>query len=89
MISEGEVVEFSWDKVIQVLMFVLGGIVALLLFLQNQEIILINHDKLDNSFKSLTLYLTNTFDMIIQSNSLTVPVIASVSAGFIIGFIKS
>jgi uncharacterized membrane protein (Fun14 family) len=53
MISEGEVVEFSLDKVIQVLMFVLGGIVALLLFLQNQEIILINHDKLDNSFKSL------------------------------------
>jgi uncharacterized membrane protein (Fun14 family) len=89
MISEGEVVEFSWDKVIQVLMFVLGGIVALLLFLQNQEIILINHDKLDNSFKSLTLYLTDTFDMIIQSNSLTVPVIVSVSAGFIIGFIKS
>jgi hypothetical protein len=35
------------------------------------------------------LYLTDTFDMIIQSNSLTVPVIASVSAGFIIGFIKS
>jgi len=33
MISEGEVVEFSLDKVIQVLMFVLGGIVALLLFL--------------------------------------------------------
>jgi uncharacterized membrane protein (Fun14 family) len=80
MISEGEVVEFSWDKVIQVLMFVLGGIVALLLFLQNQEIILINHDKLDNSFKSLTLYLTDTFDMIIQSNSLTVPITASASA---------
>ncbi|HSF50890.1 MAG TPA: hypothetical protein VLA74_09040 [Nitrososphaeraceae archaeon] len=48
-----------------------------------------NHDKLDNSLMSLTLYLTNAFDRIPQSVSLTVPVIASIHAGFIIGFIKS
>ena len=61
----------------------------LYLFLQNQDIIIVNHDKLDNSLMSLTLYLTNAFDQITQSNSLTIPVIASIHAGFIIGFIKS
>jgi uncharacterized membrane protein (Fun14 family) len=70
-------------------MFVLGGLVALLLFLQNQDIILINHNKLDNSLKSLTLHLNNAFDLISQSDSLTIPVTASVSAGFIIGFSRA
>jgi uncharacterized membrane protein (Fun14 family) len=72
-------------KIIKILMFILGGIVALLLFLQNQDIILINHDKLDNSLMSLTLYLTNAFGMISHSDPLTVPVTASASVGFIIG----
>lgn len=69
-------------------MFILCGIVALLLSLQNHGMIVINHNKLNDSLMSLTLYLTNAFDMIIQSDSLTVPVIVSASAGFIIRFIK-
>jgi uncharacterized membrane protein (Fun14 family) len=72
-------------KIMKILMFVMGGIIALLLFLQNQHIIIVNYDKLDNSLMSLTLYLTNAFDRILQSDSLTVPVTASASAGFIIG----
>lgn len=72
-------------KIIKVLMFILGGIIVLLLFLQNQDIILINRNKLDYSLMSLTLYLTNAFDRIPQSDSLTIPVTASASAGFIIG----
>jgi uncharacterized membrane protein (Fun14 family) len=76
----------------KILMFVLGGIVSLLLFLQSRDIILINHNKLDNSLLSSTLYLTTAFDIITQSynaSSLTIPVTESVSAGFIIGIIKS
>jgi uncharacterized membrane protein (Fun14 family) len=72
-------------KIMKILMFVIGGILILLLFLQNQDIIKLNHDKLDNSLVSLTMYLTNTIDSIIQSDSLTVPVTASTSAGFVIG----
>lgn len=77
-------------KIIKIVMFVLGGIAALLLFLQNQDIISINEDKFGNSLMSLTFYLTNAFDMIIpQSHSLTIPVTASVSVGFLIGFSRA
>src|SRR5688500_756256 len=73
-------------KITKIIMFVLGGIIALFLLLQNQNIILINQNKLDNSIMSLTLYLTNALDILTQSDSLTVPITASVSTGFIIGF---
>jgi hypothetical protein len=70
-------------------MFVLGGIVVLFLFLQNQNIILINQNRLDNSLTFLTLYFTHAFFMITQSDSLTIPGTALASIGFIIGFLKA
>jgi len=66
-------------KITKIILFVLGGIVALLLFLQYKDLILINYGKLDNYFMSLTFYLTDTFDFLTQSGSLTIPVTALVS----------
>lgn len=75
-------------KIAKIIMFVLGGIVTLLLFLQNQNIILINQNKLDDSLMSLTMYFTNAFDLLTQSDSLTIPITSSASVGFIIGFLR-
>jgi uncharacterized membrane protein (Fun14 family) len=79
-------------KVIKILMFILGGIITVLLLLQYQGVITINMSKLEssllwlmNSLSSLSLQLSNTTDVGI----LTVPLTSSISAGFILGFLKS
>ena len=85
----GLILGYFIKKITKIIIFVLGGIVSLLLFLQYKDLILINYEKLDNYFMSLTFYLTDTFDFLTQSDSLTVPVTASVSTGFVVGFMKS
>lgn len=85
----GLILGYFIKKLTKIIMFVLGGIVSLLLFLQYKDLILINYEKLDNYFMSLTFYFTDTFDFLTQSGPLTIPVTTSISSGFVIGFMKS
>jgi uncharacterized membrane protein (Fun14 family) len=79
-------------KVIRILMFVAGGIVGLLLYLQQQQIISVDQGRLEGS---LTLVLTNlfsSFDKMTQVGDLTsigIPLTASIAAGFTVALVKS
>src|SRR5438093_520644 len=74
-------------KVIKVLMFVAGGIVGLLLYLQQQQIISVNMERLEGSSTFILTTLSSSFDKITQigdTSSLGIPLAASMAAGFTI-----
>jgi uncharacterized membrane protein (Fun14 family) len=79
-------------KVIKVLMFVAGGIVGLLLYLQQQQIISLNIEKLETSFTAILTSLSSTFDKMTQVGDFTsigIPLTASIAAGFTVALAKS
>ena len=88
----GLLLAYFVKKVIKILMFVAGGIVGLLLYLQQQQIISVDQGRLEGS---LTLVLTNlstSFGKITQTgdiSSLGIPLAASIAAGFTVALAKS
>jgi uncharacterized membrane protein (Fun14 family) len=79
-------------KVIKVLMFVAGGIVGLLLYLQQQQLISVNMEKLGTSSTAILTSLASTFDKMTQVGNFTsigIPLTASIAAGFTIALAKS
>ena len=67
-------------KVIKVLMFVAGGIVGLLLYLQQQQIISVNIERLEGSSTFILTTLSSSFDKMTQIgdiSSLGMPLTAS------------
>jgi uncharacterized membrane protein (Fun14 family) len=79
-------------KVIKILMFVAGGIVGLLLYLQQQQIISVNMDKLETSSTAILTSLASTFDKMTQVGDFTfigIPLTASIAAGFTVALAKS
>ena len=72
-------------------MFVAGGIVALLAYLQQQQIISLNFEKLEESLTLILNSAFSSFDNITQtgdSSTLGFPLAGSLAAGFAIGLIK-
>jgi len=79
-------------KVIKVLMFVAGGIVGLLLYLQQQQIISVNIERLEGSSTTILTTLSSSFDKMTQIgdvSSLGIPLAASIAAGFTVAMAKS
>jgi uncharacterized membrane protein (Fun14 family) len=79
-------------KVIKILMFVAGGIVGLLLYLQQQQIISVNAERLEGSSTFILTTLSSSFDKITQigdMSSLGIPLAASIAAGFTVALAKS
>jgi len=79
-------------KIVKILMFVAGGIVGLLLYLQQQQIISVNMEKLETSFTAILTSLTSTFDKMTQVGDFTsigIPLTASIAAGFTVALAKS
>jgi uncharacterized membrane protein (Fun14 family) len=84
-------------KIIKILMFVFGGILALLMYLQSQEMISVevNTDKIQSSVQSLVITIaantTNVFpsdgNPIIDSN-LGIPITGSIASGFMLGITR-
>ncbi len=77
-------------KIIKILMFVLGGIVGLLLYLQHNAIISFNIEELENSL-GLMLRSLASFDNITQiasATSLGIPLTGGLTAGLVVGFMK-
>jgi uncharacterized membrane protein (Fun14 family) len=79
-------------KVIKILMFVAGGIVCLLLYLQQQQIISVNLEKLEGSSTFILTTLSSSFDKVTQigdMSTLGIPLAASIAAGFTVALAKS
>jgi uncharacterized membrane protein (Fun14 family) len=79
-------------KVIKVLMFVAGGIVGLLLYLQQQQIISVNIERLEGSSTFILTTLSSSFDKMTQigdMSSLGIPLTASIAAGFTVALAKN
>jgi uncharacterized membrane protein (Fun14 family) len=78
-------------KVIKILMFVAGGIVGLLLYLQHQQIISLNQERLEASITLVITSLSSSFEKITQTgdiSSLGIPLTASMTAGFTLAMVK-
>jgi uncharacterized membrane protein (Fun14 family) len=79
-------------KLIKILMFVAGGIVGLLLFLQQQQIISVNIESLEGSLTFILTTLSSSFDKMTRigdMSSLGIPLAASIAAGFTVALAKS
>jgi len=87
----GILIGYFLKKLIKILLFAVGGIVALLLYLQQQELITVDIKKLEGSFTFILNSVISTFDKTAQigdTTSLAVPLVGGLSAGFAIGLAK-
>jgi uncharacterized membrane protein (Fun14 family) len=88
----GLVLGYFVKKIVKILMFVAGGIVGLLLYLQQQQIISVNLEKLETSSTAILTSLASTFDKMTQVGDFTsigIPLTASIAAGFTVALAKS
>jgi uncharacterized membrane protein (Fun14 family) len=89
----GLVLGYFVKKIVKILMFVAGGIVGLLLYLQQQQqIISINMEKLETSSTAILTSFASTFDKLTQVGDFTsigIPLTASIAAGFTVALAKS
>lgn len=88
----GMLLVYFVKKIVKILMFVAGGIVGLLLYLQQQQIISVNLEKLETSSMAILTSLASTFDKMTQVGDFTsigIPLTASIAAGFTVALAKS
>jgi len=79
-------------KIIKILMFGAGGIVALLLYLQQQQVISVDVQKMEASSTFIFNLVASSFDKMTQigdMSSLGIPLAASIAAGFTVALAKS
>jgi len=78
-------------KVIKILTFVTGGILALLLYLQQQQIISVEIEKLEASSTLIVTSIASSFDKLVPLDDITsiaILLTASMTAGFTFGVLK-
>lgn len=88
----GVMLGYFLKKIIKILMFIVGGIVGLLFYLQQQQIISVNMESLEASMTSVLVSIGSTVEKTTQfgdATSLGIPLTASVTAGFTIGLMKA
>jgi uncharacterized membrane protein (Fun14 family) len=88
----GIMIGYFVKKIIKILIFVAGGIVGLLLYLQQQEIISIKTENLESLSGFILASLTSSIDKATQidgTTSLGIPLTASIAAGFKVGIVKA
>src|SRR5580765_3118905 len=88
----GLIVGYFLKKIIKVLMFVVGGILALLLYLQQQQVISVDVLKMETTSTFIFNSVASSFDKMTQigdMSSLGIPLAASITAGFTIALAKS
>jgi uncharacterized membrane protein (Fun14 family) len=89
----GYMLAYFIRRIVRILMFVIGGILALLLYLQTQEIITINITKLqtytDGIFTSISNVTTiSQIPVVSTMEHLGIPLSSSVTAGFVLGITR-
>jgi uncharacterized membrane protein (Fun14 family) len=88
----GIMLGYFLKKVIKIIIFAAGVIVALLLYLQQQQIISVNIERLEGSSTFILTTLSSSFDKMSQIgdiSSLGIPLTASIAAGFTVALAKS
>lgn len=87
----GIILGYFLKKIIKILIFVGGGIVALLLYLQQQQVISVDVDKMEASSTFIFNSVVSSFDKMAQTGDMTtlgIPLAGGLSAGLAIGFMK-
>ena len=87
----GIIIGYFAKKIIKILIFLAGGIAALLLYLGQQQIISINLGKLEESSTFIFTSMLSSFNYVTQfgdSIFLGIPMVGGLSAGFAIGIMK-
>jgi uncharacterized membrane protein (Fun14 family) len=87
----GIILGYFLKKIIRILMFATGGIVALLLYLQQQQVISVDFDKMEASSAFIFTSIASSFDKITQTGgiaTLGIPLAGGLTAGLAIGFVK-
>jgi uncharacterized membrane protein (Fun14 family) len=87
----GLILGYFLKKIIKILMFVAGGIVALLLYLQQQQVISVDFDKMEASSAFIFTSIASSFDKITQTGgiaTLGIPLAGGLTAGLAIGLVK-
>src|SRR5438093_12144692 len=88
----GVLLGYYVKELVKILMFVAGGIVGLLLYFQQQQIISVNMEKLETSSTAILTSFASTFDKMTQASvftSIGIPLTASIAAGFTVALAKS
>ena len=88
----GIILGYFLKKIIKILMFAAGGIVALLLYLQQQQVVSVNVEKMEASSTFIFNLVASSFDKMTQSGDMTtlgIPLVASIAAGFTVALAKS
>ena len=78
-------------KIIKIMMFVSGGVFGLLLYLQQEQIISVNIQKVESSLTFILNSVGSSFNGMTQTvgiASLGIPITASLTAGFTVGIMK-
>jgi len=87
----GIILGYFLKKIIKILMFGTGGIVALLLYLQQQQVISVDVEKLEASSTFIFNSVASSFDKMTQTgdnSTLGISLAGGLSAGLAIGFVK-
>jgi uncharacterized membrane protein (Fun14 family) len=87
----GIIVGYFLKKLIKIIMFVTGGVVALLLYLQQEQVISVDVDKMEASSTFIFNSVASSFDKMTQTGDITtlgIPIAGGLSAGLAIGFVK-
>ena len=88
----GLILGYFLKKIIKILMFVTGGIVASLLYLQQQQVISVDIEKLETSSTIIFNSVASSFDKMTQIgdiSTLGISLAGGLSAGLAIGFVKA
>jgi len=88
----GVLLGYFVKKVIKILLFLAGGIVGLLLYLHQQQVISLNIERLGGSSTVILTTLSSSFEKMTQfgdMSSLGIPLAASIAAGFTVALAKS
>jgi uncharacterized membrane protein (Fun14 family) len=87
----GIILGYFLKKIIKILMFVTGGIVALLIYLQQQQVISVDVERMEASSTFIFTSVASSFDKMTQTgdvSTLGIPLAGGLSAGLAIGFVK-
>lgn len=87
----GMMLGYFIKKIIKIIMFVAGGMAAFLLYLQQQQTISVDIEKLEDSFTLVLNSMFSSYHIITQvgdSISLGIPMVGGLSGGLAIGLMK-
>lgn len=88
----GVLLGYFVKKIVKIILFITCGIVGLLLYLQQQQIISLNIERLEDSSAFILTSIVSSFNTMTQigdTTSLGIPLTASLTAGFTVGLMKS